>query len=99
VNEDGNSSLYTIPVYAPGAPKNYHYDATPMPHGGGTDSIAFYRGAMYISASAPASGEFGPAVYEVTLAGDVAKLTAAPFYDSSQATVANDGHQATVNLA
>lgn len=99
VNEDGNSSLYTIPVDGPGAPKNYHYDAAPLPHGGGTDSIAFYRGAMYISASAPASGQFGPAVYQVSLSGEVAKLTAAPFYDSSQATVANDGHQATVDLA
>jgi hypothetical protein len=99
VNEDGNSSLYTIPVNGGGAPKNYHYDATPMPHGGGTDSIAFYRGAMYLSASAPASGQFGPAVYQVSLSGNVAKLTAAPFYDSSQAMVANDGHHGTVNLA
>jgi hypothetical protein len=99
VNEDGNSSLYTIPVDGHGAPKNYRYDANPMPHGGGTDAITFYRGAMYITASAPATNNFGPALYKVTLAGDVAELSAAPFYDSSEAKVANDGHSGTVNLA
>jgi len=98
VNEDGNSSLYTIPAGG-GAPSHYAYDANPLPHGGGTDSITIYRGNIYVIASAPTTAG-GPALYQVTLANHVAHLAAAPFYDSSAATIANTGqHNTPVNLA
>lgn len=96
VNEDGGSSLFTIP--ADGGPAVHHaYDANPLPHGGGTDSITVYKGGIYLAASAPAAG--GPALYRVTLADGVAHLAAAPFFDSSTATVANAGGGGPVNLA
>lgn len=98
VNEDGNSSLYTLPSEGRSAPKHYTYDATPLPHGGGTDAITIYRGGIYVVASAPVAG--GPALYRITLRDGVAHLAAAPFYDTSSATVANTGaHHATVNLS
>ena len=98
VNEDGNSSLYTVPTMGNGAPTHYAYDANPLPHGGGTDSITIYHGGIYVVASAPAGG--GPALYRITLHDGVAHLAAAPFYDSSLATVANAGSgNPTVNLA
>jgi len=88
VNEDGNSSLFTIP--AGGGPAvHYTYDANPLPHGGGTDSITVYKGGIYLTASAPAAG--GPALYRVTFSDGTAHLAAAPFFDSSSATVANTG--------
>jgi len=101
VNEDGNSSLDTIPISGHGAILNYRYDANPLPHGGGTDSITFSHGHMYVAASAPAAGNVGPALYQVHLVGGVAKLSAAPFYDSSTASVANAGsrHGQSINLA
>jgi hypothetical protein len=96
VNEDGNSSLFTIPTDG-GPAVHYAYDANPLPHGGGTDSITVYKGGIYLAASAPTAG--GPALYRVTLADGVAHLAAAPFFDSSTATVANTGGGAPVNLA
>lgn len=86
VNEDGNSSLYTIPTNGEEA-SHYTYDASPLPHGGGTDSITIDQGRIYLVASAPAAG--GPALYQVTLDGRTAHLAAAPFYDTSSATVVN----------
>ena len=98
VNEDGNSSLYTIPSAGSDAATQYNYDANPLPHGGGTDSITIYHGGIYVAASAPATG--GPALYRVSLHDGVAHLADAPFYDSSTATVANaGGKNATVSLA
>jgi hypothetical protein len=98
VNEDGNSSLYSLPASGGDAATHYAYDANPLPHGGGTDSITIYHGRTYVIASAPASG--GPAMYEITLQRGIAHLAAAPFYDSSSATLANAGSTgATVNLA
>jgi hypothetical protein len=95
VNEDGNSSLYVLDS---AGTHHYAYDANPLPHGGGTDAITVTDGRIHVVASAPAAG--GPALYEVTLADGVAHLAAAPFYDSSTATVANAGSGgATVNLA
>ena len=90
VNEDGNSSLYTVPTRGDGAPQHYRYDARPLPHGGGTDSVTVYRGSIYLVASAPSAP--GPAVYRVILdPHGVAHLAAAPFYDDSTATRANPG--------
>jgi hypothetical protein len=98
VNEDGNSSLYTLPAHGDGAPTHYTYDANPLPHGGGTDSITIYRGDVYVIASAPTGS--GPALYRVDLQDGVAHLAAAPFYDSSSATLANTpGSNAPVTLA
>ena len=97
VNEDGNSSLYTMPADGPGAPTHYIYDANPLPHGGGTDAVTVYHDRIFLTASAPTSN--GPALYQIALrAGGIAHLSAAPFYDTSTAEVANPrGGQ--VNLA
>ncbi|HEY2077657.1 MAG TPA: hypothetical protein VGH53_15090 [Streptosporangiaceae bacterium] len=99
VNEDANSSVYTI---RPGAPKSrqithYSYNR-PLPNNGGTDAISIYRGRVLISASAP--GTTGnpapqpayPAVYSVTFntAKHVAKVRPL-FSDEATATVANVG--------
>ncbi len=105
VNEDGNSSLYTITPSAPAAQqlKHYTYSPSPLPHGGGTDSIAVSNGALYISASNPSPNSDGktytkPALYKVTLSGTTA--TATPVLgDNSTATDANSGQQTTLNLS
>jgi hypothetical protein len=100
VNEDGNSSLYTI---APGASastavQHYTYNMR-LPHNGGTDAISVDNGHILISASAP--GTTGgspppqptyPAVYTVSLNSATHVATVAPlFFDEATATVANVG--------
>ncbi len=100
VNEDANSSLYTIhPSASPSQQvAHYSYDIGALPHGGGTDAISFTGGHILISASAPSAGA-GPAVYAVSLFGHIAYVTPI-FGDSSQATVANTGLAGnTVRLA
>ena len=97
VNEDANSSLYTID---PSNGQVVHYsDSRPLPHKGGTDAISFFNGLMLISASAPgttgapAPKPFYPAVYVVAL--NQAKHLAlfhALFFDESRATAANGPH-------
>ena len=97
VNEDANSSLYSID---PGSGQVTHYWYNkPLPHHGGTDAISFYNGQMLISASAPgttgaaAPNPAYPAVYSVRL--DQAKHVAfirALFYDESLATAVNGPH-------
>ncbi len=97
VNEDANSSLYSIDP-ASGQVTHYRY-SKPLPHHGGTDAISFYNGQMLISASAPgttgaaAPNPAYPAVYSVTLdhATHVAFFRAI-FYDESRATAANGPH-------
>jgi hypothetical protein len=97
VNEDANSSLYTINPFT-GRIVHYFYNK-PLPHHGGTDAISFYRGLMLISASAPgttagsAPNPAYPAVYVVTLnrAQRVAHIRAL-FFDESHATAANGPH-------
>jgi hypothetical protein len=112
VNEDANSSIYTI---RPSAPKgaqvrHYHYNASPLPHNGGTDAISIYHGLILISASAPgtvtgspaAPQATYPAVYRVTFkpAKHLAVVRAL-FGDEAAAKVANVGSGAgkVVNLA
>jgi hypothetical protein len=102
VNEDANSSLYTVAPW--GGVEHYAY-SKPLPHQGGTDAISFYRGRMLISASAPgttgaAAPQPGyPAVYAVTLDRHVAKVQPV-FYDESAATAADGAkHGQTVRLA
>jgi hypothetical protein len=51
VNEDANSSLYSIDPWT-GQVTHYAYNKA-LPHHGGTDAISFYHGMMLISASAP----------------------------------------------
>jgi hypothetical protein len=71
INEDANSSIFTITA-AIGSLTHYRYNE-PLPHKGGTDAISIYQGHILISASAP--GTTGapapkaayPAVYVTTL--------------------------------
>jgi hypothetical protein len=97
VNEDANSSLYTID---PSSGHVVHYSySRPLPHKGGTDAISFFNGVMLISASAPgttgaaAPKPFYPAAYVVTLnqANHLAFFHAL-FFDESHATAANGPH-------
>jgi hypothetical protein len=105
VNEDLNSSLYTIDPLI-GQVTHYLY-SRPLPHNGGTDAISFYNGQMLISASAPgttgaaAPNPAYPAVYSVTLDQAAHKaFFRALFYDESSATAANGPHfTKTVKLA
>jgi hypothetical protein len=96
VNEDANSSLYTID---PGSGGIEHYSySEPLPSDGGTDAISIYRGMVLISASAP--GTTGapapqasyPAVYRVELdpLSRVARIHPL-FGDEAAATNANPG--------
>ncbi|NKQ58547.1 hypothetical protein HFP15_37445 [Amycolatopsis sp. K13G38] len=102
VNEDGNSSLYTVTPGATG-PQVQHYAYTGLTHGGGTDAISFVNGAMYVSASNPAPDANGttfskPALYRVTLSGTTA--TATPVLrDNSTAIDAGNGKPVTLNLS
>ena len=105
VNEDANSSLYSIHPWD-GQVRHYWY-SQPLPHHGGTDAISFYNGQMLISASAPGTSGAAapnaayPAVYSVTLnqAKHVAYFRTL-FYDESSATAANGPHAGkTVKLA
>lgn len=99
VNEDANSSIYTITPGAAASAQIQHYQYNePLPHNGGTDAISVYNGQVLVSASAP--GTTGapapqptyPAVYSVTFnrASHVAMVTPV-FYDEAKATVANTG--------
>jgi len=94
VNEDANSSLYTIDP-STGQIAHYSY-SRPLPHFGGTDAISFYHGLMLISASAPgttagsAPNPAYPAVYVVTLNRfQRVAYVRALFFDESHATAAN----------
>jgi hypothetical protein len=88
VNEDGNSSVYTIDPTASSTPVHYTYSGT-LPHGGGTDDIAVRNGTVLISASAP-SAKNGPAVYAVTFnSGTHVASFHGVFADNAKATVAN----------
>jgi hypothetical protein len=105
INEDAHSSLYAINPRA-GSATHYAY-SEPLPHNGGTDAIAVYRGQLLISASAP--GTIGaaapnakyPAVYVVTLnARDKVAHVSPLYYDEAPAFQAN-GPKAgkSINLA
>ena len=96
VNEDANSSLYTIDpgVASTGAVRHYAYNE-PLPHFGGTDAISIDDGHIFISASAP--GTTGqpapqptyPAVYSVSLDPTTLVATVSPLFDDeATATVA-----------
>ncbi len=111
VNEDANSSIYTItPRAARGTQiRHYRYNVHPLPHNGGTDAISIYHGLVLISASAP--GTVGaaapqptyPAVYSVTFDPATRVATVTPvFFDEAPARVANTDsadHGKVVRLA
>jgi hypothetical protein len=80
VNEDGNSSLYTITPGEPhrwdgrggdqggaGAVQHYQYSQNPLPHGGGTDSVVVRNGRIFIVASAPAANADGTTYSQAAL--------------------------------
>jgi hypothetical protein len=103
VNEDANSSLYTIDP-ASGEIAHYEY-SEPLPSAGGTDAISIYRGMVLISASAPgttgapAPEPFYPAAYEVELNAATHIAAIQPlFSDEAPANVANSGVPETVTL-
>ena len=100
VNEDGNSSLYTIEPQAPPASSLQHfvYWPSPLSHGGGTDAVSFFDGQMLISASAPTVAN-GPAVYDVFLFLGLA-VALPVFNDNALAQLANGPNQgASTTLA
>jgi hypothetical protein len=104
VNEDANTSLYTIRPEAPAASQLTHYTYSPASpvHGGGTDAPHIYRGQILISASNP-SDTTQPSVYRAALSGTTATLTPI-FADNVSATVANTnspqfGQQMTLALS
>jgi len=54
VNEDANSSVYTINPWAAPAKQVRHYAySSPLPSKGGTDAISIFHGMVLVSASAP----------------------------------------------
>lgn len=96
VNEDANSSLYTIDPSG-GQIQHYAYNG-PLPHNGGTDAISVHHGQLLISASAPGTSGASapqpsyPAVYSVQLDAATLVATVTPlFFDESTAMVANEG--------
>jgi hypothetical protein len=104
VNEDGNSSLYTITPGESddhGAVRHYQYDK--LTHGGGTDSVIVRNGTIFITASAPAPNTDGTtfsqaALYRATLDDGTVNLTPV-LWDNSTATDAMTGKQVTLNLS
>ena len=101
VNEDANSSLYTIRPEAQADDQLRHYSYSPDPAsvtGGGTDAISVLHGRIFISASNPQSGT-APAVFTARIPehGSVASLSPT-FYDNSQATDAVTGNAAPLAL-
>lgn len=76
VNEDGNSSLYTID---PTGGQVKHYTWSAAPHGGGYDDLAFAGGMAFVAASNPTLDANGvntsAAVSKVVLAGTTATVT------------------------
>ncbi|HEV3035477.1 MAG TPA: hypothetical protein VGX72_11895 [Solirubrobacteraceae bacterium] len=103
VNEDANSSLYTID---PTSGTIVHYDySEPLPSDGGTDAISIYRGMVLVSASAP--GTTGspapqasyPAVYQVDLDAATGVAAIHPLFgDEAPAAQANVGAGGSVAL-
>jgi hypothetical protein len=92
VNEDGNSSVYTIAGLSGkgGHATVAHYAYSGLGHGGGTDSVTVHNGRIYLAASAPATDAKGstagkPAMYTVKFKGRTAVLTPV-FSDSAVAT-------------
>jgi hypothetical protein len=105
INEDANSTLYTINPCT-GQVTRYAY-SEPLPHKGGTDSIAVYHGELLISASAPgttsgsAPNAAYPAVYVTTLDPQDKVAAVSPLYYDEAPAYQADGAAVgkTVKLA
>jgi len=102
VNEDGNSSLYTI-TPREHAVRHFTYSPNPLSHGGGTDSVIVRHGVIFVSASAPAPDAdgttfSGPALYTAKLDDGTATLTPV-LQDNSVATDVVTGKSVTLNLS
>jgi hypothetical protein len=111
-NEDGNSSLYTISprgnARRDGGDKrtevqHYQYNPSPLPHGGGTDSVVVRNGTVFITASAPAADANGttysrPALYTAKLSDGKATLTPV-LADNAVATDVVTGKPVKLNLS
>lgn len=105
INEDANSTLYTINPCT-GQVTHYAY-SEPLPHKGGTDSIAVDNGQLLISASAPgttggtAPSAAFPAVYVTTLDPQAKVARVTPLYGDEALAFQADGASAgkTVKLA
>ncbi len=98
VNEDANSSIYTIkPGAKPGDQVRHYAYNEALPHFGGTDAISIYHGHVLVSASAPgttgtAAPSTSPAVYSVVFDSATGVATITPvFNDGATAHVANVG--------
>jgi hypothetical protein len=88
VNEDGNSSLYTIPVGG-GSVQSYTYNPDPTSlGGGGTDAITIQNGSYYITGSNP-SAPNAPVLYKMALANGTANLT--PLFNDNAAATGPNG--------
>lgn len=88
VNEDGNSSMFTVPASG-GAPTLYAYGAGTPTAGGGTDAVSVFGGQIYTSASANSVFTKVPAVNSVTLAAPKATLGDSAIHVDSSATPIN----------
>jgi hypothetical protein len=107
VNEDGNSSLYTVRPAGRSAGRVTHYTYSPAPDsatsggvltGGGTDAVSVYRGEIILSASNPTPAN-ATAAFRVRL--DRRDRTARlypTFADNATATDAVSGQQVTLAL-
>jgi hypothetical protein len=107
VNEDGNTSMYTIKPSRPKASQVVHYTYSPSPDasdksvlltGGGTDSVTVIGAKILISASAP-TRKGRAATYWVPLnpGKKIAKLHAA-FADNARATDVVSGASVKLHL-
>ncbi len=100
VNEDANSSLFTISA-ATGHLTHYAYNE-PLPHKGGTDAISVYHGQVLISASAPGTTgtaqKTAPAVYVVSLNPRTKIATVHGLFDDNSTAKALNGPHAGTNI-
>jgi hypothetical protein len=88
VNEDGNSSFYTVPATSGSTVQHYTYSPDPASiGGGGSDSITAVGNTIYIAGSAPSAAN-APALYSATLQGGTATLKPV-FLDNASATGPN----------
>lgn len=107
VNEDGNSSLYTITPQAPARRQMRHYRYAPAPDsgtgggvltGGGTDAVSVRDGHIYLSASGPTPPN-STAVFQARLHSRAGVATlSATFADNATATDAVTGQTVTLGL-
>ena len=107
VNEDANSSMYIItPLVNQAQHITFQAAAGQTLPAGGTDSISFQNGNMYISASAPVdskgdgTGDFTTAaLFKAVINADNTATLTPVIMDNSTATNAITGVAATLNMS